>query len=181
MVSCSKTMSPSECIQFVESDTYENKITRKIGDEEFTLIYTPAEYLALKGFPPETTPNKDAYQKELENYKDFVQFIFIIKGDQPGEVTQQSVLGVNDYESGMMYMMSNIQNDFTLIAGEKEYPCVFSHFERNYQLTDKNNIQIVFDRPESLNNIRVIYKDKIFNSGPVSFEFKTLETKKVKI
>ncbi len=180
LMACGNVLSPEDYIKYVESDNYPYKITRKYADKEFTLIYTPNEYLVLKQMNLQKTIDKDAFNNELKAKQGFMHFVFIIKSgsNKNNEVVLNETSNLSSYTNDLMYMMNDVQFDFTMHQKENTMPCVFANYERNYALTNKNNMQVVFEEPSGLSDIKIIYNDRLFNSGPVVFQFDDIKNKR---
>jgi hypothetical protein len=180
-ISCGKGLSPDAYIQYIEGANYPYRITKTFGDKTFTLIYTPNDYLILKQLSISGNFDKERFNQEMNTKKDYLHFIFMIENNRNEEAIVSTSSDLANYSNNLMYMVNDLQFDFTLRSSGTDQPCVFANYERNYGLTNKNNIQVVFNKTNTDKKFKIIYNDQLFNLGPVVFDFDIIKNKKVNI
>lgn len=182
-ISCNGGLSPEAYIKYVESPSYPYRITKKMANKEFTLIYTPNDYLVLKSMGGEGGYDKQFFDNEMKQKENFIHFLFIISSDKNNEIVVDNSNNVAEVDDNLMYMMNDLQFDFMMKSANKNIPCVFANYERNFGISNKNNIQIVFEKTSFSfdNEIKIIYNDKIFNTGPIVFNFNKIKNKNLRL
>jgi hypothetical protein len=182
VVSCSvQNMGPREYMQWVKSEQNGLRISKEISDYKFTLQYKPVEFEALLhlGDKPVAKPQFDSLTATI---KDVQFFTFCINTPDKKDPARAISLNEADYNQRLNYLMFEMQNDFYLVDGKDTLPCLFYHYERNFDVSPDNNILLGFERDtlqKEIGDKTLIYDDKILETGPVILTVKSQDIKSV--
>lgn len=172
---CAKqTLAPSDYVKWVRDESNGLKVEKEISGHLFQLQYKPAAYEMLM-----QTPDNLLTRQSLSEYNasagDLQFYTLTIVTSDHKEISTSGIADETEYEQRVMYMMSEMQYDFELIAGNDTLPCVFFHAERNFNISPQNNILLGFEKSnntEKITDKTLIYYDRLLDCGPVKLTIK---------
>ena len=137
--------------------------TKEMDKIFFRAIYVPSfhNYIAEYG---------DSLEVDNEKYAEFTKkecYIFSIgltSGE--GDILKSDASKL-PHDLLLDYLAFRVQNDIHLEIDGKSYPCKLAHFERTYGIKPFFNINLVFDKPDKAGDRKIVYDDRIFETGVV--------------
>lgn len=162
-----------EYIKWVENPGNSLKKEKTIGDFSYKVFYKPADFIALReAVNTGKQEDKEAIQKRSDEIQNFYQFNFdIVSADGKTSVLKHNITSEAEYGARINYFVSHAQQDFKLVQGNDTLPCISYHFERTYGITPKNTILLGFAKPNTLDDIQLIFTNRLFNTGDIKFQF----------
>lgn len=174
--SCGKeVLLPEAYMAWVKSEDNGLRVKKEIGGHIFELQYKPTAYEILLHQKPEevTQHNFEEGQIHTEGLQYFM--LTIIANDKM-ELPASQRADETQFGERVNYMMSEMQYDFALIDGSDTLPCVFYHFERNFNLSPENNILLGFEKNTKAGELicdkTLYYTDHLLDCGPVLIKIK---------
>lgn len=164
-----RELGPAEYMSWVKNGGNGLRVTKEVGKHTFVLQYKPCEYEALL-HAKSTAITQQELTAAVKPLKQMQYFTFCIQSSDKKDPAGSVAIDEADYNQRLNYLMFDMQQDFSLIDGADTLPCVFYHYERNYNLSADNNILLGFEMPardKSLHDKTVIYDDHLLDSGPV--------------
>lgn len=148
---------------------------KNIGDLNFSLLYKPQAYMALKE-NREFAANTEKVKELIHNYDGFQYYTLRVKVNNQSlgkDVLSYNAAGAADYQERVKYFAFDMQKDIKLVSGGDTLPCVLFHFERNFGITDFSNFLLSFPQSKNVNEDRVfVYEDKVLGTGLVKLTVK---------
>lgn len=168
-------MSPEKYMSML-AKTKSLAVSHEFGKYEFNCRYRPSEELILLEHGTQKLTRK-VLDSLNSKYSDMVYFNFTIHQEGRQELT--SANGESNYYQMLDYLSNQIQNDFYLIDGKDTIPCGLCHYERNFDLSSANVINVGFQSEKlrtganhSLSNdLHLVYDDKLLSVGILHFHF----------
>ncbi|MCD9583742.1 hypothetical protein R5N98_03805 [Tenacibaculum maritimum] len=141
-----------------------NKKTTLMNDIFYTAAILPKEYYIKKYL--EKKDSLSIYKEKLKN-EEIIQFDF--QSIDKKDLFLRDKKGV--YEEYIKYFSFRIKNDFYAVTSERDtIKPVGVFFERTYKLTPFKRLLIYFKFPKEVNELKLVYHDKVF--GNEFFKFK---------
>ncbi len=174
-------LGPQAYAEWVKNAENGLRVSKQVGENEFTLQYKPAAYeVLLHDHAPASQAALDEAVKPLEELQYFTLCIRTAERKDPAEA---SALDEADRNNRLNYLMFDMQADFALVDGKDTLPCVFYHYERNYNLSPENNILLGFEqlpgKAEQAADKTLIYTDQLLGSGPVQITIKAEDIQRI--
>lgn len=162
------SMSPTDYLAWCDSKKSGLKIERTFDNISLSLLYKPIQFnRAMQLFRGDTSSvNLSKEDSSL------IQFNLTIKS----QTAEKNVLKLETDQKGYFervnYFLQNAENDFKLIVGNREYPCVMCHFEPNYGLAPQNTLLLTFatDKTRYDEDLTLIFNDQVFGNGIVEIK-----------
>lgn len=181
---CNKTpekLGMREYISWVEHPDNGLKKEKTIGEYKYKVFYKPADYIALReAVNTNKIDDVAAIQKRADEVGEIYQLNFdITSSDGKRSALKHNIKSDAEYGARINYFVSHAQEDFKLVLDTDTLPCTSYHFERTFGVTPNNTILLGFKKPkkDTNNEIQLIFKNRLFNSGDIKFLFseKTLK------
>jgi hypothetical protein len=149
--------------------------TKDFDEVRFISFYKPPVYRVLKEVGSNENVNLDSVQNQISQLEDWHTFTFRVKTKE--HPLEQGNQNNQDYFQKLEYYI-NAQSDFKLIIGKSDtIPCAIYHMERNYGGAPYIDINVAFKKEsQTLNNITMLYFDRVFSNGPLKFNYHLDET-----
>jgi hypothetical protein len=180
--SCSKNnLAHKDYAKWIQDEKNGLKVSKKVGDFEFSLQYKTVEFLAL-------LENPDGFSRpeQLNDYisglKGYEYFTLTIKNKDENEIMSAGIENDVEYFSRLEYLMNTLQDDISMLTSNGDtIPCVLFHYERNYGISKLNNCVLAF---ESSNIKResdrtLVYDDQILGTGKICLTIKGSDVQNV--
>lgn len=162
--------------QLLESGDYVRWLTdesnglrqqREIANTIYDLQFKPNDLLYLQS----GNQNSGTEDSSTSPYGNLLQFSLKITPKDGKELSVTGGVDEATYLNRLNYIETQMQYDFSLAINNDTFPCVFFHGERNYGVSEGSVFQIAFETTQiEQGDIKVIYHDRILDSGPVVFE-----------
>jgi hypothetical protein len=162
--------------QLLESGDYVRWLTdesnglrqqREIANTIYDLQFKPNDLLYLQS----GNQNSGTVDSSTSPYGNLLQFSLKITPKDGKELSVTGGVDEATYLNRLNYIETQMQYDFSLAINNDTFPCVFFHGERNYGVSEGSVFQIAFETTQiEQGDIKVIYHDRILDSGPVVFE-----------
>lgn len=165
--SCKKpSLNRNEFIQFMSNPENGFIQTVKTNGINFKLQLIPSVLSSLKA---QANNNNE---KDNEYYDYFLMTISV--DDFKEDVLKYNLESYNQFDYRVRYCASNLNNDLFIINDKDTLKCPIHHYERSYGLS--SDAKILFGFPDlnlkSESDVKVIFFDKIFDTGKKIFVFK---------
>jgi hypothetical protein len=140
---------------------------REIANTIYDLQFKPNDLLYLQS----GNQNSGTVDSSTSPYGNLLQFSLKITPKDGKELSVTGGVDEATYLNRLNYIETQMQYDFSLAINNDTFPCVFFHGERNYGVSEGSVFQIAFETTQiEQGDIKVIYHDRILDSGPVVFE-----------
>jgi hypothetical protein len=155
-------------VKWVHEESNGLRSTKEVDRVSFTAQYEPHAYQMLKLNLADSSEAVSVEENETSQ-SSMCQFTYTItcpNGEDPAKYTCSDDA---DYQQRLNYLLSDMQQDFTLIAGADTIPCAYYHFERNYHTSPEHHIQLTFSTTTSFADKDMIlrFNDQLFGFGPI--------------
>jgi hypothetical protein len=168
-------MGVSDYINMIKGNS-ELGVKKEMKNMKFVCRYKTNDELILSEVSGKVL-KKQAYQELSKKYSDMVYFNFLIELEKSGEAIGEK--GDESYFKMLDYFSNQMQNDFFAVVNGDTIPCAIYHYERNFELSPYNNINLAFSSAlirkkitnEWLADVSIIYDDRILGTGPLQFNF----------
>jgi hypothetical protein len=176
-LSCSKFSSTKESYKAWFSDPSNGYIKSKnVGNTGFTVIYKPAELVALSEFEIEKSYTITERDSILSLYKNSYHFIMVINMSE--EFFNKKVRTTSEYLEFFEKLSFRMAENVRLINGDTEIPVSLFHHERGYELGNGEVFIFTFPKMTSIaDNLTFQYQDEYFNASILNFTFNISELK----
>ncbi|PCI98239.1 MAG: hypothetical protein COB15_06225 [Flavobacteriales bacterium] len=169
LIGCSATpeqLNRKEYVKWMTNPANGLIVNKAIDQYQLEVQYRPSTLIALQENYTISAENLKERSKILDNS---LNFNFKIKANNPalkvmdiGNQTEQ------DYFLKLDYFTNGIQQDLKLIDGTDTLNCMFSVFERTYDLAPYVTFNLAFENTVSIQNDQTIYFDgSKLGLGPV--------------
>jgi hypothetical protein len=129
----------------------------------FRAIYVPSFHKYISEYGDSAEVDKEKYA-EFTSKEFYIFSIGLTSGE--GDILKSDASKLS-YDLLLDYLAFRIQNDIHLEVDGKSYPCKLAHFERTYGIKPFFNVNLVFDKPDKTGDRKIVYDDKIFETGVV--------------
>jgi len=157
--------------------------TSNCGDIIYTSEYKPSEYLAISEIKKHNLEVNDVnYNKALEEKGDTKTFFLKIKSKLQSDFLKDGLKSKDDYYLRLNYYNSEINADISLIQGTDTLNCLYSYFQRNYNLGNECTLIIGFEdkyRYRSNEDLRLIINERALGCGMLDFRIKNEDILKI--
>jgi hypothetical protein len=159
LCSCGKKeLEPKAYIAWVENESNGLKISKKLGEYNFTLQYQPSDYFNAK----------HGISEEVKSEKDSMQYYTMrIFSEGKGDVLRYGVSD-QEYQDRIQYFSYEFSKDITLIDGKDTLPCILYHFERSYDMAPFNTLVLGFEDRQSKQDKVFSFDDKVLGTGKIN-------------
>ncbi|MDI9339022.1 MAG: hypothetical protein QM534_00520 [Sediminibacterium sp.] len=148
----------------------------ELKDLKFSCRYRPTDEMILSEIQSNKVANEDV-QSLRKKYRDMVYFSFCITTPSGDEIS--GIKGNASYYQLLDYLNNSMQADFYLIGKSDTVPCVGYHYERSFDVSSVNYINLGFPSRNFLDTIthnlktdmQLVYDDKILGMGMLHFRF----------
>jgi hypothetical protein len=116
---------------------------------------------------------------ESNDYLDFT-FHFYVEG--VNDIWQSNIQSQGQYFDRLAYLNTSAKNDFKLVVNQVDtVPCALLHLERTFGIgPDKLNLSFPYEnQTKQISDMRLIYDDKLFNMGRLTFYFSQEDLKHI--
>lgn len=169
-----KELSKEDYLHQITEPSGSISVSQDFKDISFTAKYRPLEEMVLFNLK-DSALTKESFDTISAKYSDMHYFTFTIISNQDKEIIAHNNTNQNDYFMNLDYLVNSIQNDFYLLDGKDTLPCSMCHYERNYGISSKNNLNLAFEKKQKtvrpVNEMTLVYEDKMFQVGAVKFHF----------
>lgn len=162
-----KSIDSKDYVRYFEDKENGLIISNEVGEIRATLFYKSYEYQFLKQGQNEILSYDMLNDIKMDSLQYFTIRIESLIGNDI--LTVPGIL--NSYYERLEYLKNNVCKDFWIIEGEDTIPCLMSHFEQNYNMVKHINIEFVAKTNYIKGNKKVIYNDKVFGLGALTFLF----------
>jgi len=168
----SPSLSPADYVHWVENRDNGLIYSKKVGLFEYSILYKPVEYIAIKELGKEEI-NQKRIEGKLKELKDLQYFTLKIKADEGNDLLKAGITEEAEYYDRLNYISGFMADDIKLIEGKDTLVCRLYNMERNYGLAPYNNIVLAFDAKENNNQDKQIeINDKGFGVGKMILRIK---------
>lgn len=160
---CKQNLSPKDYIQWF--DLNENlTLVKEIGDHSISVTYRNGTY----NYVQSTLSTNEIVLDEAVSLAS--THCFTVELSSRGQELELAQI----VDGKLIYLMNDIQHDFTLFVDEIKVPCSLHHFERTFNLKKSISLIAVFDHPiTSENDLVLQFEDRILKTGTHNFRFTT--------
>ena len=164
------SLPPGKYISWVNDSSHGLVNSNTFGNYVFSLQFTPLEYLAIKEFGTDSISSEliAEYTKEMDSLQYFI--LRISTKNLQGDVLKEGIANPSEYHSRVQYFANYMQQDISLYEGKEVLPCVFLHYERDYNLSPYQTFILAFPKavdPKALSDKILHYNDRALNLGTV--------------
>jgi hypothetical protein len=153
------------------------------GDITFTSEFKPAEYLAISEIKKHNLEVNDVnYNKALEEKVNTKTFFLKIKSKLQSDFLKDGLKNKDDYYLRLNYYNSEINADISLIQGTDTINCLYSYFQRNFNIGSESTIIIGFEDKHSNKtneDLRLIVNERALGCGMLDFRIKNEDILKI--
>ncbi|HWY99323.1 MAG TPA: hypothetical protein VNY36_09565 [Bacteroidia bacterium] len=182
IVSCDKTMPPSEYVKYVENPENGLKIKREVNGVGYILQYQPTEYCVMLEKRSFSIP-LDIFKEEYNRFKGLEHYTLRI--DKSAMDSLVDKLGdTSKYKKTITeYFDFKIQKDIKLIEGSDTIPCALCEVDAG--LTGSYTFSLGFpnknNEPQSAQKSDkiILYQNKFLNTGNVILCVKGKDVKNI--
>jgi hypothetical protein len=168
LFSCSKKELPAnDFIKFVEDKNNGLKVSKNIGEIDYTLQYKPIDYILLK-------ENNNSDIKERKESLDGMQYYTLtyslVKNNK--DILKDNLTSSEEYYERVNYFSFGLQKDIYLIDGNDTLDCKLFNYVRSYGLSPGADFVLAFNKnlqPQITDKLMVI-EDKIFGGGIIKIK-----------
>lgn len=166
---CNKSLQPVELVKWIENEENGFRQSPTVGDLNFTLQERPAVYRIC--VENQGNVNKEDIENIDKEEDPLLHFHFVLKpAKSQTPFLMYQVADEAEYFDRLRYFVSEVEKDIFLVSDSDTLFPVLCHFERNYHVAPYNTLTLAFENVARISNtFRIIYNDRIFNQGPVSF------------
>lgn len=142
-------------------------------DVKFQFRYRPIEEIILDDCGDKRLTDS-LYMQLYNNHKDLQYFTLTLSSDRGNDILEY-YNGESElvYYQMLDYLENGIQDDIYLVEGKDTLPCLLSHFERGFGLTNQNNVSLAFKNTGPAQSFQtdkvLVYDDKLFSTGTMQF------------
>ncbi len=165
------SLSPSDYVRWVENGENGLCATKQIEDFEFSILYKPLNYVALRETNKDSV-TEERIEKNKDELKDLQYFTLKIKAKEGNDLLKTGISTDQEYFDRLNYLSGFMQDDIKLIEGKDTLICKLFHMERNYGLAPYNNFVLGFSATKNENDKLVEINDKAFGVGKVILKIK---------
>ncbi|MEO6302759.1 MAG: hypothetical protein ABIP51_06270 [Bacteroidia bacterium] len=165
-------MSKDEYVAYLNSTEGGLINSKEFNGKLFKVKLQTPEIIFLSNYE-DSILDEEKLKKGLPGFNDKVNFIIILE-DVPGNnEVKQAVVNKDSYSKILSYGNTEMKNDFKLIQGNDTNYCSLALIEPANSLQPVIRIAISFSGLNALNknNLTLIYNDRIFEQGPVKFNY----------
>lgn len=169
-------LEPRDYMAWVKDESNGLHVSKQVGQHTFELQYKPYAFEALL-HQHGAAVTKAELNKAIESLGGLQYFTLTIRSEDKKDPAGSVSTDEADYNQRLNYLMFDMQQDFSLIDGSDTLPCVFYHYERNFNLSPENNILLGFGLPKKniTNDKTLFYNDQLLNTGPVLLTVKAAD------
>lgn len=149
--------------EWVSENKASLSVSKELDKVMFRTTYVPASYKYIEEYGDSIKVKPDVYS-EFNNKEFYVFTLGLTSGE--GDILKSGESKL-PHELLLDYLSFRIQNDIQLEVDGKIYPCKLAHFERTYGIKPFFNVNLVFDKPLEQGDRKIIYNDKVFETGVV--------------
>ena len=140
-----------------------NQAIQKFSDLSFTASEIPKQYYLMK--------NKVHVKASLDSLVTTMAGERIIEFQIGAESGHKALLELDSESS--RYLSQNIAEDFSVVTKTNDtISCIGVHLEQSHQMAPFKRLLLYFNNVNSEEQIKLLYRDKIFGKGKMNFEFK---------
>ena len=166
-------MNREEYQTFFKNSKQKLQKTQKIDDKSYSIQFLPNDYVAIMQVE-ESDSAKNLVENKINEMKGM--YFFTLRIDNVKDNTPVLKSGINDmsvYKDRIDFVSFKMQKDLTLIANNKNYPCVLYSFERTFDMTRYIDFSIAFDigKDPIPNEITVKLNANYWDAGILNFHF----------
>ncbi len=167
--------SPQKYIDYVQTEENGFVKTKKFGDTKFIVNYLPPAYLTLKD---DRTISKKMYTELNKEYGKSTNYILRLESVNLNGMVKGLISNMEEYQTLINYLSFDIKHDLKILIKDKEYPCNFSHFERNYDVAPIAQVNFGFSMTKEMRMDmeeagfwKIKFDAASFGVGPLYFKF----------
>lgn len=171
--SCSskKEMDREEYLRYMNSKDCGLLVTKSLKGICYELKCIMPEQQCLR-FNRNSIQSKEQFNQLLNEYKDKLSFIMVIKDDEGSSVVRSAVFDKETYGNILGYANTELQKDFSLEGFESQNICAMAHIESSNSVQPVLRLVLAFGSVSKMEHgFTVVYNDNIFNNGPIKFNF----------
>jgi hypothetical protein len=149
---------------------------KKFDKFNFIVQYTPEPYLAIKSL--EGMAHQKEFEEALNKYKGTKNFILQLESPGQSDILKSIVPSVQKYNELIEYLSFDIKKDMYLCFKNDTIPCLYSNFERIYNIAPYVRIQfgfkldsIAIENFKKTDQFAVLFDAASFQHGPLYFGF----------
>lgn len=164
---CAQTYTPAEYLEETSKESFSG--TKTVGDLQFTTIYQPNAYRALKQYGLKITQSQlDSFVAVNDKIWHFEFRIQSLSGRPPLE---NEIYNQEKYSEKVHYLTEAAQNDIKLIVNLSDtIPCLLYHFERDYGTTPYHTMVLGFKKAHDFTQLAFHFTDRLFGTGPINID-----------
>jgi hypothetical protein len=172
LTSCKRaSMSREEYITYM-NNSEKLCVVKEFNGIQYKAKIQPPELLTLKNSDVEIKTNSD-FKKELEYFKDKINFVFIIEDvDKNNTVVKSTVFNKERYAAILAYANTDLKKDLLLIQNGDTLYCSVFHLEPANSIQPVLRLSLGFSNLNAQNkDYTLIFNDNIFSNGPLKFRY----------
>lgn len=144
-------------------------VTKKVELISFTASQLPLPYYVEHNEP---SISDEKLKKSLLGLKNSRIITFKFQ-EEKGQDLLGAAFTEKDYKSSVEYLSFKIQNDFYInTESVSNIKCVGVHFERTFNVNPYKKIMLYFENVPEQEEIELVYQDKLYKSGKLTFQLK---------
>ncbi|MDP1801743.1 MAG: hypothetical protein Q8L81_10345 [Bacteroidota bacterium] len=167
-----KSLASDDYIKYLNSKDGGLINLKEFNDIVFKAKIQTPEMIALS-YSSGSEMNQIKYKKDLQDHKGQINFIVLIEDANSNKKVKEAVVTKETYGQILAYGNTGLKDDFKLIQGVDTIYCSLVIVEPANSLQPIVRIALSFSGVNSLSesDLTLIYNDKIFNQGPIKFNY----------
>lgn len=164
--SCAKKkMTAIDYMRYVENEDNGLKVSKNIGEVNYTIQFKPVEYILLK----ENRAN-DPKEKEIDGMQYYTLSFSLKKSDK--DILRHDLREQNEYYERVNYFSYGLQNDIYLVEGTDTLKCNLFNYVRSYGLSPRADFILGFNKTgkNMIQDKLVVVEDKVFEGGIIKLK-----------
>jgi len=153
--------------------------TRQVGQLEYKVMYTPAEYLVSNNLSDQQVYTQDALEAQLAAYSTGRNFILQVGFNTPEPAAGEALIAAQaasyeQYAERIQNLAFKLKERAKLVAGGDTCAPTIYHYERGFELAKRQTFLFSFPAPTASSEFTFIFDDPLFETGLNKFHFGAL-------
>lgn len=167
-VSCTKQkIQTADYLNYIENKSNGLKVSKNIGEIDYTVQYKPLEYILLK-----ENKNEDQQKRkeDLQGMQYYTLSYSLVNSRK--DILKAGLNAKEDYYERVNYFSFGLQNDIYLVDGRDTMDCKLFNYVRSYGLSPKADFIMAFEtnKDQTPHDKLIVIEDKIYGGGIIKLK-----------